>query len=588
MKQRNTHIIVKFKTLLFIFILVNLHPCLSAQDELNKDVKVIREYTPTVSDARKIEQMPELDDTTSYHPVFKYSILSSAFDTENSLEPISPAKMAKEKPGLLSNSYTRFGIGTESSFLGELYYNLLQSDNYALGLSFGHESSFGKVTLANDEEVETPYHDTYSNLYFKSVFDKVILKSGLDFKHDIYKYYGYQTLQRNRNYNYLGETISYTGSELTLSDRQRTSSFNLTLGLEGRETKITETQWLTNINYLTFGTKSGAKHNQFAFIGTLHAPSKTLFFDLDFQVISSATTFTDSIGPMLRIEDQKNTSIIALPRIGLQYNLGYAEAGLFMATSPGSNNNDFNIAPHLKGNLTIAEGIVSIFAGFTGKYNINDYASIYKENPYISPDVIVPASFYGIDIHGGITGNFSTTTSFTARFDYNYFNDEHFFINKYYQLSGTAIDSFDYTNNFDVVLDNGSLLKVQGELLVNPNEDVNLRLTATYNGWNLKNEEYAWHKPETEIGLWGKFQLNESLSVNSTITLLGKRYAYIPGDSPLKLDPVFDLNLGAEYQLNKSWNFWTEINNGAFIKYYRWNGYPSYGFRLMVGAAYKF
>ncbi|MBN2166196.1 MAG: hypothetical protein JW717_07970 [Marinilabiliaceae bacterium] len=560
-----------------------------SQNSLNKDVKVIREYNPTVSDAIKIEQMPELDDTTSYHPTFKYSILSHAFATANELEPISPAKMAKTKPGLLNNSYSRFGIGSQNTIMGELYYNLLRNKKYVVGLSIGHESSDGKVILENDSESETPFHTTWSDLFFKSIFKKITLSTNLHFDHNIYNYYGFQTIDENQYYTYANNTGSFSGNDLKFNNTQRISSFALGLGLKNLETKLEKTKWHTNFNYLTFGTKTGAKHNRFEINGKLHTPANTLFFDLDAKLSAFSTILPDSIEPMFNFKNQHNTDFSLLPKIGLQYDMAYVEAGLLLAGRFGGSDSEFKATPHITGTLTIAEGIVSIFGGLTGKYNFNDYETIYRENPFVSPDATVKNSFYGIDLHGGITGNFSSTTSFSARFDYNYFNDEHFFINRYYlRNTASSIDTFDYSNVFDIIHDNGSLLKVQGELLINPSELLNIRMHACYNGWNLKNQQYAWFKPETEIGFSGKIKVSETFSINSSINLLGFRYTFIPGIEPKKLNSIFDLNIGGNYLLNKTWSFWTTINNAAFMKYYKWNGYPSYGLSVMIGASYSF
>ena len=577
--------ILNFLVIGFIFYGTGVY----AQNTINQDVKVIREYNPTVSDALKIEQMPELDDTTSYHPSFKYSILSRAFETANELEPISPAKMAKRKNSLLNNTYTKFGVGTHNTVFGELYYNLLRNEKYTLGLNIAHQSSFGEITLDDKTEVKTPYHDTYAGISFRSIFDKVTLSSGLSFTHNIYEYYGLQTVAPDTQYVNPINSNPYSGDALKIKSTQRISSFKLNFGLHNRETGIENTKWKTNLNYLTFGNKTGAKENRFELSGSLHVPVNNVYFDLDAIISSYSVNFPNSVSPALNFKNKQSTYISVLPRIGLQFYQAYLEGGMLLTGTVGGNQDEIKLAPHITGNLTIAEGIVSIFGGITGEYNFNDYSKIYYENPYISPDLLVNNSFYGINIHGGIKGNFSNTTSFTARVDYNYFNDEHFFINKFYERSAPVDTSiYDYSNLFEVVYDNGSLLKVQGELLIKPDEKTNLRLYAIYNGWNLEDQKYAWNKPETEIGMHGSLKLSETITVNSNLALLGKRYAFIKGSEAKKLDPIFDVNLGVDYHLNKTWTFWGQINNLASMKYYRWNGYPSYGFNLLVGANYSF
>lgn len=50
--------------------------------ELNKDVKVVREYNPIISDAYKINEMPVDEvDQASFNPDFSYDILSKAMSS---------------------------------------------------------------------------------------------------------------------------------------------------------------------------------------------------------------------------------------------------------------------------------------------------------------------------------------------------------------------------------------------------------------------------------------------------------------------------------------------------------------------------
>ena len=60
-------------------------------------------------------------------------------------------------------------------------------------------------------------------------------------------------------------------------------------------------------------------------------------------------------------------------------------------------------------------------------------------------------------------------------------------------------------------------------------------------------------------------------------------------DAPATEDTLpltFDANLGLEYRYSKLLSFWARFNNLAAQRYYLYNNYPSYRFRVMLGLTY--
>jgi hypothetical protein len=591
---------IQFKSKHIVWAIATLFPAaLTAQNNktekpqestVNQTVTVVRDYNPTVSDALKMESMPTIDDTTTYHPVFTYSILSRAFETANDIDQISAAKLAADEQPLLDNSLVRFGVGAYNTVLGEFSYNILQSKLYALGLSFGHTSSMGKVKLINNAKTDAPFHDTYASLGFKRFFPKVTLSGGMDFKHNMYRYYGFQTLNPLNAYELLDGSLLVTGDKLMVDKKQRLSQFNIGMGVSGNNTDAGKAQWDTWLNFSTFGNKTGVSQNRVDLQANGIFPVNSLNFLMNAQITSYKVNTPDTIGPMFTFEEKQISLISLKPRVGIKFNSGSAELGMLISSEMGRGNGEFQVAPHITGNLTVVEGIISMFGGITGHLDMNDDASIYTENPFISPDVHVKSSFYGIDLHGGLKGNFSNSTSFTARVDYSVFNDEHFYVNRQYVVSpvnGTPV--YHFSNMFDVVYDDGTLLTVSGELLLKPSDDLNLRLFAKYNGWKTDNIEKAWYKPETEVGVNASYNINHSLTVDASLLMLGKRYASVPNQvNAEELSTIVDVNLGATYRVNKAWSFWGRINNAAAAKYQKWYGYPTLRLNGMVGASYSF
>ena len=60
------------------------------------------------------------------------------------------------------------------------------------------------------------------------------------------------------------------------------------------------------------------------------------------------------------------------------------------------------------------------------------------------------------------------------------------------------------------------------------------------------------------------------------------------GKPDFRTKGIVDLGLGVDYNLNKKWALWMDLNNIANTRYQRWNGFTSFGFNFLVGFKYRF
>ncbi|MFW5644625.1 MAG: hypothetical protein ACOCZL_01805, partial [Bacteroidota bacterium] len=111
------------------------------QEEPQREVRVVKPYTPTLSDADKISLMPEFNDTVSLSTDFKYSITPKKYSTSFRLDPIKPAKMVGLPLTRLYKSQFTLGLGNYTTPYAELTINQLRDRKNALGLYAKHHSS---------------------------------------------------------------------------------------------------------------------------------------------------------------------------------------------------------------------------------------------------------------------------------------------------------------------------------------------------------------------------------------------------------------------------------------------------------------
>lgn len=577
----------------FIVLSANLF----AQDDVNKDVKVVREYTPIISDAFKINELPNAeDDSNQPNMDFDYEILTKAMSSGISIEPITAAKLKPEHKTILDKSYAKGSLGNYTTVNGELYYNILRSKDYALGLNVAHTTSMGKVTLEDDTKSEAPFHDTYASMYFRRFLKKSTFSLDADFLHNVYRYYGYQTIDEAATYtSNIGNNV--LGSDLLHDDRQRLSGFKTTLGFNNKEIESKDTPYSIKLNLGTFSNVTGVSEGNIGIQGDVKfLVSKNLSVNIDggFDYFGASVPDSDEI---YQFNERKMTVANLSPNIEYGFDMGSIRIGFDMFAQTGVDGenvgDDFNIAPHIEGDLVIAEGIVTAFGGVKGDYFVNNYEKMQRENQFIAADQMVANSFHGLHLFGGVKGNFSSSVSFVARVDHSVFTNEHFYVNRSYSTfipeDANVLKSTHQTNLFDVVYDDGNLFSASGELKYEPTKKLNVLFFAKYNGWNLNDLEYAWHKPEVEINARANFSPMEDLWITIGLNTQGKRYAYDAATNEAKeLAAVYDFNIGGQYFISSKWNVFANINNMFASKYYQWNGYPMQRLNMHVGVGYSF
>lgn len=581
---------MEMKNINKVLLLITLFFCAitATGQELNKDVKVVREYNPIISDAFKINQLPVSEvDEASFNPNFSYTILSKALSSGLAVEPITAASLTPERKTVLDKSYVKGGLGNYVTVFGELYYNVLRSEDYAVGLSLGHLTSGGNVKLEDNTKVDSPFHDTWASLYFRRFWKDYTLSIDADFSHNIYNYYGFKNIQGELDYIDPYSGTLTPGADLMAEERQRLSSFDLSIGLNNKVLDNSSVPFDANFTFGTFGNVTGVKENSFGLNGKMRAPVNNMFLDVVAGFEHYVTLVPDSASPMYPFLDRKMTVINLSPAVGFQWEGANLKIGMDVFSQVGGQDGDFNIAPHIEADLVIAEGVVTAFGGLKGDYIVNNYEKIQRENRYVSADQYVKNSFHGIHLFAGLRGNFSSQTSFTARLDYSNFDNEHFFVNRADTL---VLPREVHQNNiFDVVYDDGRLLQLSGELKYEPSTKFNLLLKGKYNGWDMDNLQYAWHKPELELGVTANYEVFNDLWVNLGVYSIGKRYALDVTDGSTKeLKGVIDLNLGVNYYLSSKWTMFANVNNVLINKYYQWNGYPSQGLNIRAGVGYSF
>lgn len=571
---------------------------------IERDVDVVNTYLPTISNPTKMQVAPIMDDTMSYKPSFKYSVLNKVQVVKTAPDSLEAAGMSFYASQSPYKSLLKGFVGNVNAG-GQFFYNIGNSPLYHLSLEIGHDSWYGKLKQENDEKVKCPINDTWAGVDFARFFKKTALSVDMQFKNNMYEYYGLQTLDESQDYiTELGDKVK--GSELVEESKQRNTIFDINVGFgNSLVNKRDVVSYYLGAGFGSFSNKTGISQIDIRFNGKLRLPiKKNYLFDVDLGVNNFKISVPDYEGYAFNFAERSHTDIQVRPHFGLDFDHVDLRVGLNFVVELGDEEDSFYMIPDMFLNLNIADDVASLYGGITGMYRANSYRDVVAMNKFVSPDacnyvwkstdgtfvprVNMPTTQNPIALVAGLRSRFSNKVSLDAGIDYRSFDDELFFVNRGYMRASNK-DDVDYTNLFGIISENGKLFTVKGELNITPTERFSMLVKARYYKWTLDYIEEAWYKPKYEIALDSRFYPIERLLVTVGVNLQSERYGFNQTlKEKEKLDMLVDINLGAEYKLSSRLSLFAQFNNIASQDYRRWLGYSSYRFNANAGVLFKF
>ena len=593
--------------------------CANAQDTIpetiERNVEVVNTYLPTISNPHKLQAEPTMDDTMSYKPTFNYTTLTKVQTVKTTPDSLSAASMSFKADESPYRALLKVEGGNVLA-AGELFYNIGNSDIYHLSLNAGHSTAYGKVKLTNDEKVKAPYHDTWAGADFNRFFKKHVLGLDLNFRNQAYEYYGLQTIENRRLLSDVDTTKLIDAETLMNEKKQRATKFDFDATFDNSIAEPREfVTYSAKAGFGIFSNKTGVKETDIRFGAKIRFPiKKNYLFDASVDVNNFKVAVPDKYDATIySFKERKHTDISMKPHFGLDFDNAKLRVGFNFIFEFGDEEDNLYMQPDMMLDFNIAGDIVSFYTGIIGGYNANSFRSLVERNPYLAPDACnyvwraeynkytkfdeMPTTQNPIRLVAGIKSRFSRSVAMHLGIDYRSFDDEIFFVNKVYNslpiLFMPSPDPYPispaHTNRFAMLSDNGKLFIAHGEFNITPTDKSQIVLRANYYKWQLDYLEEAWYRPQFDLSLETRFYPADRLLVTANVDVLGNRYAYNHStQSKVKLDNIFDINLGAEYFLTSRLSAFAKLNNLASQDYQRWLGYSSHRINALAGISFKF
>ncbi|HKL09651.1 MAG TPA: hypothetical protein VJ896_12820 [Bacteroidales bacterium] len=532
----------------------------SQEETLTKEVRVVKPYEPSISDANKISYLPQISDTVKLVPEVNYLIQTKPVNVGFSINPIKPARMVSEPLTKLYNSHVKVGIGTKTLPLLEAYINNQRSEDYNIGAYYKYYASYAKVSLLNDERVFAGYSDNDLLLFGKKFLKNSTLQGDIGIKADTRYFYGYDT------------KIDTTMDKDDIKQKYLQFNFNANYKSNYVDSNHVNYDFKVGLDYI----KDDFDNNELGF--SINGDIHKIFTKEMVGVKLGVQHYSVSEN----IDSSNNTIINISPWVGKFGDKWRVKAGINIYSDIKDDNSNTYYYPVGLLEYDVANHFLIPYAGVDGKMEIHNFLGTVTLNPFVVPGQNMLNSDHKLILYGGIRGNFNSTTYYNFKVSYSLIDQMPFFVNNLSLTDSTG-------NQFSVVYDNIELVSYFGELSLAPNEKLNLHVKANYRDYQMDTEIKPWHKPAFDLTFSARYNLRDKIILKGDIFSLGKRYAKLTSDGDFaELESVVDINIGAEYRYSKILSGFVQFNNLLSENYYEWNYYPSYGFNVLLGITYSF
>jgi hypothetical protein len=537
-----------FNKLIFLLPLCFLFWQTNAQDTTHRQtIEITSAYKPSLLNTVKINLYASPVTADTSRPRLDYSIPSETLFYTYQANALSPLALTIDTSlDLGGRNQVKLGFGNNSTPFASGAFSF-GDGKHSLGNIYGdYISSRGKIQ----------YQD-FSELNLKgtgSIFtDKNEIYAGMGVA--LHQYYQY-------GYNHAIDTFSKSDISRSYQD------FSVNVGYRNIAPNDLGINYNPHIEVHQFARGSEAGETNLI----MNLPAEKRFSDKVSVKVALLGNFDD-----YKIKNDSVSFSNNLFQLDPEFTYYGESFTLHAGILPTWNNNALAILPNIYGEAKLSQSILSIQAGWIGRYITNSFRSLSNENPYIN-DPVFFKNTKEMQFYGGIKATLGNHFNFSAKAAYISYTDMPLFVNDTLAGNTFNVSNESNINNFQI---HGDLNFVsQDKFTVTGAVDLN-----SYTG--LHDNAKAWGL--FPLKMTGSFRWNafEHVLVKADLAAFSGASARTKTGSVTNISGS-DLSAGAEYQVTKRIGVWLDFDNLFNNKYQRWYNYPVYGFQVIGGVLVHF
>jgi hypothetical protein len=554
-----------FALLMVVFRLTGL----SAQDNMKKEVDVVRPYSPTLRDATKTGFIPKFDDTLQVAAQFNYFINPVSINPQ--LRPKDPdaSEFRPKSPEDLKPSVITVGFGNYWTPMGKLSLNTLRNPKGSLGFDASHISSQGSVKMADGRNIYAGYGDSRVKLYGQRFLKQSTFSADMHFNQDHHYLYGYSTDSLRD-----GTPVTPMNFRVTQKDSVPFQQFVILGGKLGiRSNEKSRNGWQYRVDGGYDFLLDDMREME-------HTGKLDMALSKEYEIVSFGGEAGAEYVNRTHQPDSLSYVVAHLdPWIGFNWKFIRLQAGPKVAME--RNAERYFFYPRLNVEINITNLLVPYF-GLNGWHENNTLLSFSRENPYIADNPGIKPTNHRFIAYGGLRGRVAPPVAFNLYVSWEDADNLCFF------LTDTSLPQ---RNKFTAVYDNGSILKTGGEIALRQSENLSFILKGNYYQYKLDSLAAPWHKPGWDLNFTTRYAWKKKLVAKAELFMYGM-YS-VPEPDPLignvrELNGLVDVNLAVEYRFTSWMSAFAQVNNLIADKYFVWQNYPMHRINFLAGLSWIF
>ncbi|OYX27976.1 MAG: TonB-dependent receptor [Flavobacteriales bacterium 32-35-8] len=541
-------------------------------------IDVVKPYTPSISDAFKVKEIPNLDDevTTSKKDI-KYNIFSIPVASTFTPAKGKAAVVEQKAPEKIFDNYATLGVGTYTTILGEVYVSHALSRTESFGGYLSHHSSQGGIeNLVFDDN----FSNSKLNLNYASHLRDLSWNVEAGALQQTYNWYGVPEFQLDEaeadqiavGHSFFG---AHLGSDITFNDTYINSA---------------------SVFFRHFGDNQESRENRFTAQIKADIPINSddeLATVLKFDYLGGNFDRRFEIDEVLEYGNffVGLSSAYEMKQDDLTVNLG---ASIFYLNDTHGGDNKIFVYPNVTATYRLVDDILIAYGGIQGDLIQNSYYGFATENPFVSPTLLIQPTDQLYNAFIGLKGKVSSHMSYNFSGRYISDRDKALFRNN--EITADNLQNYSYGNSFGMVYDDVKTYSIAGEINVDVNRNFTLGMKLEYFDYSSDTQAEAWNLPDIKGSVFLDYQISDKWYAGANLFYIGERKDQlylndgITVASPftVTLDSYFDANAHIGYHINDQLSVFAKGNNLANQGYQRWQNFPVQSMQFLAGATYKF
>lgn len=510
------------------------------------EINVVRAFEPQVNLVSKVDFPPNLPKiNTSEKPIAqKYSFSDHFSSLKYKPEDLRPVKYSPASAGNESLGYLKVGFGNYLTPVVKFGIANKDQSKFSAGLNADFIHSKAKKTAFQQ------YHELGVEGYGEYHFDNLTVGAKVGLEHDQYYLYGMTPEEAEGISDKKDISRQYTIPKFGLYFfNHRANKWDLNFAgnfdVEIAKTDFDNDGYNINYDLHAFREFKGDKYK----VG----------LDVDGQL-------TSNVNP---IDTYRRNAVAFQPYGGIKTDIWKLTLGPVLIIDDG----DVFVLPYIKNQIKVKEDYLVIYNEWKSQIGYNNLIRVHQMNPFISNTIDYHHYRFQERTILGVRGALPMGISYDAKFGHNVWSNVPLFAN----------DTNDFKQFVQVYEEKMTAWVGHVELGYEKPQQYGAKVAFDYNSYSTTHQLAAWHMPEYKFSLAGNYTWDEKLNVTAEVITLGGIKVRNPQLGVEKLSPQVDINLAANYQLNKNIGFFVELNNLLNNRQPRWNQYERFGFQGIGG-----